>query len=153
MYWGSLTSMSELTARLREKGLRSTPHRRAVLHALAERPHVTAAEVAAEVGRMASGPGAVAELSRQGLYNVLEDLGRVGLVRSIEPAGSATLFELQTGDNHHHAVCRSCGAVQDVPCSIGSAPCMDMPSPAGFEPDEAEVVWWGRCAACAAAGS
>jgi Fur family ferric uptake transcriptional regulator len=144
--------MSDLTALLRSKGLRSTPHRRAVLHALAENPHVTAVEVAAAVGKLASGPGAVSELSRQGLYNVLEDLGRVGLVRSIEPAGSATLFELQHGDNHHHAICRSCGAVQDVPCSLGSAPCLDAPSGGGFVPDEAEVVWWGRCAACAAAG-
>jgi Fur family transcriptional regulator, stress-responsive regulator len=142
--------MSDLTALLRERGLRSTPHRRAVLHALADQPHVTANEVAAAVARMASGPGAVSELSRQGLYNVLEDLGRVGLVRSIEPAGSPTLFELQTGDNHHHAICRACGAVLDVPCSIGHAPCLDAPAPRGFVPDEAEIVFWGRCAPCAA---
>ncbi|SDG45237.1 Fur family transcriptional regulator [Pseudonocardia oroxyli] len=141
--------MSDLTALLRERGLRSTPHRRAVLYALAERPHVTANEVASAVARTASGPGAVTELSRQGLYNVLEDLRRVGLVRSIEPAGSPALFELQAGDNHHHAICRSCGAVQDVPCSIGAAPCLDAPSVGGFVPDEAEIVFWGRCAACA----
>jgi Fur family ferric uptake transcriptional regulator len=143
--------VSDLAALLREKGLRSTPHRRAVLHALAEHPHVTAVEVAAAVAREASGPGAVSELSRQGLYNVLEDLTRVGLVRSIEPAGSATRFELQHGDNHHHAVCRVCGAVQDVPCLTGVAPCLHADTPPGFVPDEAEVVFWGRCAACAVA--
>jgi Fur family ferric uptake transcriptional regulator len=144
--------VDDFTAQLREKGLRSTPHRRAVLHALADRPHATAVEVAEVVARAgaAAGPAAVSELSRQGLYNVLEDLRRVGLVRSIEPAGSATRFELQHGDNHHHLVCRVCGRVKDVPCAVGSAPCLDAGHQEGFEVDEAELVFWGRCAECAA---
>ncbi|MCW0213240.1 MAG: transcriptional repressor [Pseudonocardia sp.] len=143
--------MADLVALLRDKGLRSTPHRRAVLSALAQNPHLTVAQVGEEVTRAGSsgGPSAVTELSRQGLYNVLEDLRRVGLVRSIEPAGSPALFELQHGDNHHHAVCRSCGSVRDVPCAVGDTPCLE-PSAAGdgFVVDEAEVVWWGLCAGC-----
>jgi len=144
--------MDEWTNLLRERGLRSTPHRRAVLVALAEHSHATALEVAAAVGRagVAAGPAAVTELSRQGLYNVLEDLRRVGLVRSIEPAGSAARFELQHGDNHHHLVCRTCGGVRDVPCAVGAAPCL-VPSEQGdFVIEEAEVVWWGQCGECAA---
>ncbi|MDN5915067.1 MAG: transcriptional repressor [Pseudonocardia sp.] len=144
--------MTDLTALLRGRGLRSTPHRRAVLLALADHPHSTATDVGDVVTRMgsAAGPAAVAELSRQGLYNVLEDLRRVGLVRSIEPAGSPALFELQHGDNHHHLVCRSCGAVRDVACALGAAPCLEPSERGDFRVEEAEVVWWGLCGRCAA---
>jgi Fur family transcriptional regulator, stress-responsive regulator len=145
--------MDEWTTRLREKGLRSTPHRRAVLAALGEHSHATVIEVAEAVARMgaAAGPAAVSELSRQGLYNVLEDLRRVDLVRSIEPAGSSVRFELQHGDNHHHLVCRTCGTVRDVPCATGTAPCLTPPTQDDFVVDEAEVVFWGTCGACSAA--
>ena len=127
---------------LRRSGLRNTAQRRAVLAVLAAHPHATAADVATGL--------AADELSRQGLYNVLDDLTRVGLVRRIEPAGSATRYELRVGDNHHHLVCRSCGAVEDVACALGDAPCLD-PSevPRGFAVDEAEVTWWGLCGPCA----
>ncbi|GAA1873611.1 fur family transcriptional regulator FurA3 [Pseudonocardia ailaonensis] len=144
--------MDDPTTLLRAKGLRSTPHRRAVLAALRERSHATVVEVAEDVARLgaAAGPAAVSELSRQGLYNVLEDLRRVDLVRSIEPAGSPTRFELQHGDNHHHLVCRVCGTVRDVPCATGTAPCLTPSDQADFVIDEAEVLWWGTCGACAA---
>lgn len=135
---------------LRDKGLRSTPQRRAVLHAIAGKAHVTAADIAATVASAGSAPGSVAvgELSRQGLYNILDDLRRVGLVRVIEPAGSPALFELHHGDNHHHMVCRGCGRVRDVPCAVGAAPCLDAGVTEDFTVDEAEVIWWGRCGAC-----
>jgi Fe2+ or Zn2+ uptake regulation protein len=128
---------------LRRTGLRNTVQRRAVLGALAQLPHSTAAQVAAAI------PGV--DLSRQGLYNVLDDLTRAGLVRSIEPAGSAARYELRVGDNHHHVVCRGCGRVEDVPCAVGAAPCLEPSDGQGFAIDEAEVTWWGRCAECARA--
>lgn len=136
--------MDRFRAQLREQGLRNTPQRRAVLAALAAHPHAAATDVAAAVAQT------VGELSRQGLYNVLDDLRRAGLVRSIEPAGSPALFELQGGDNHHHFVCRECGQVRDVACAVGAAPCLD-PGAGDFVVDEAEVIWWGRCGECARA--
>jgi Fur family ferric uptake transcriptional regulator len=130
---------------LRRTGLRNTAQRRAVLGALADRPHATAADVAASLRAVG--------LSRQGLYNILDDLTRVGLVRCIEPAGSATRYELRVGDNHHHVVCRSCGRVEDVACAVGAAPCLEPSQDSGFAIDEAEVTWWGTCAECAASPS
>jgi Fe2+ or Zn2+ uptake regulation protein len=132
-------------AELRASGLRVTSRRQAVLAVLADRPHVTAAQVAAELAEDAQ----PATLSRQGLYNILDDLTRVGLVRCIEPAGSAARYELSGGDNHHHLVCRSCGRVEDVACAVGEAPCLTPVETAGFVVDEAEVTWWGLCAECA----
>ncbi|WP_425840944.1 Fur family transcriptional regulator [Streptomyces fractus] len=135
---------------LKRKGLRSTAQRRAVLAALQGRPHVSAAELEERIAR--SGPeGSSAGLSRQGLYNVLEDLTRVRLVRCIEPAGSPARFEVRVGDNHHHMVCRSCGRIEDVDCAVGAAPCLEPARDSGFTVDEAEVTWWGRCADCRSA--
>ncbi|MGY0489330.1 Fur family transcriptional regulator [Streptomyces sp. WG-D5] len=128
---------------LRRKGLRSTAQRRAVLAALQGRPHSTAAELEERIedGR----------LSRQGLYNVLDDLTRAHLIRCVEPAGSPARFELRVGDNHHHLVCRVCGRIEDVDCAVGAAPCLDPIEERGFTVDEAEVTWWGRCADCRSA--
>jgi len=74
----------------------------------------------------------------------------VGLLRRIEPAGSPARYETRVGDNHHHVVCRTCGAAQDIDCVIGAAPCLEADDGAGFLIDEAEVTFWGLCPACQA---
>jgi len=133
-------------ALLRAAGLRVTTPRVAVLTALAGMPHATADEIARQVRRT------LGSVSTQAVYDVLHACVGAGLVRRIEPAGSPARFETRTGDNHHHLVCRRCGAVADVDCAVGAAPCLDPGDTGGFEVDEAEVVFWGTCAACRAAG-
>ena len=91
------------------------------------------------------------DVSHQTVYDALGALTAVGLVRRIQPAGSVARYESRVGDNHHHVVCRSCGAVADVDCAVGEAPCLTAADDAGYQIDEAEVVYWGRCPACAAA--
>jgi Fur family ferric uptake transcriptional regulator len=88
------------------------------------------------------------EVSRQAVYDVLRALTEVGLVRRIQPAGSVARYEARTGDNHHHAVCRSCGAIADVDCTAGPAPCLTASDDHGFSVDEAAIIYWGHCAAC-----
>ncbi|WP_326834419.1 Fur family transcriptional regulator [Amycolatopsis rhabdoformis] len=136
--------MDDFAVQLKRTGLRNTAQRRAVLGAVRDHPHATAAEIAAVVEAGAGG------LSRQGLYNVLDDLVGVGLLRALEPAGSPARFEFDRHDNHHHLVCRACGRIEDVACAVGEVPCLDPSSAAGFTIDEAEVTWWGLCAECAA---
>lgn len=138
--------MEEPAELLKRKGLRSTSQRRAVLVALQGFPHSTAAEIEARIG--ADGEGAPSRMSRQGLYNVLDDLTGAHLIRCIEPAGSPTRYELRVGDNHHHVACRKCGAIEDVDCVVGAAPCLSPQDGKGFLIDEAEVTWWGLCARC-----
>ena len=131
---------------LRTAGLRSTAPRRAVVRVLGDHPHQTAAGVA---GLLAA---AGARVSRQSLHNVLEDLTRTGVVRSIQPLGSAPRYETQVADNHHHLVCRGCGEVVDVPCAAGRPPCLAPASAPGFPVvDHADITWWGLCAGCAPA--
>ena len=141
------TSDHEPGTLLRGAGLRVTAPRVAVLKVLAVHPHSTADEIAAHVR------DALGSVSTQAVYDVLRALVGVGLVRRIEPAGSPALYETRTGDNHHHLVCRTCGAVVDVDCVIGEAPCLEPSDLAGFTVDEAEVLFWGRCAECRGNGN
>jgi len=133
-------------ARLRAAGLRVTAPRQAVLGVLGEHPHSTADAVASAARRR------LGSVSTQAVYDVLAACVDAGLVRRIEPAGSAARYETRTGDNHHHVVCRSCGATADVDCVVGEAPCLRPSDTGGFVVDEAEVVFWGTCPSCAARG-
>jgi len=77
-------------------------------------------------------------------------LAAAGLARRVEPAGSPARYEARAGDNHHHVVCRGCGAIADVDCAVGGAPCLEPAAHDGFVIDEAEVTYWGLCPACQA---
>ena len=130
------------THQLRSAGLRVTRPRLAVLDVLATHPHADADTV------VTAARDAHPSLSPQAVYGVLKALVDTGLARRIEPAGAPALFELRVGDNHHHVVCRSCGAIGDVDCAVGAAPCLSASNDQGFVIDEAEVVYWGRCPDC-----
>lgn len=127
---------------LRTVGLRVTRPRLSVLQVLAERPHADVDTIVTAARTLHP------TVSPQAVYGVLEALVSGGLARRIEPAGAPALFELRVGDNHHHLVCRSCGAVADVDCTVGAAPCLTPSDTAGFVVDEAEVVFWGLCRDC-----
>jgi len=131
--------------RIRSAGLRVTDSRRAVLEALGIRPHASADELFAVVAV------SVPNTSLQSVYNALGDFVDAGLVRRIEPAGRPGLFELRVADNHHHLICSGCGAVEDVDCVVGAAPCLSPSDAHGYAVQVAEVTFWGMCPACAAA--
>lgn len=132
---------------LRDVALRVTRPRLAVLEAVHARPHADTETVIAVARAL------LPEVSHQAVYDSLHTLTEVGLVRSIKPAGSVTRYETRTGDNHHHAVCRSCGAITDVDCAVGHVPCLTASDPHGFVIDEAEVLYWGLCPDCSTARS
>ena len=132
------------TELLRESGLRITAPRVTVLRVLADRPHAAADAI---IGAVRAELGAV---STQGVYDVLRVCSDVGIVRRIQPAGGPARYELRVGDNHHHLVCRGCGAVSDVDGAVGEAPCLAPSDHVGFDVDEAEVVFWGSCPDCRA---
>ena len=137
----SASSGADLEQALRGAALRVTRPRLAVLTAVHEHPH---ADTETVIGAARASLG---ELSHQAVYDVLRALTTAGLVRRIQPRGSLARYEARVGDNHHHAVCRSCGAISDVDCVVGHAPCLT-PDGSTFEVDEAEVVFWGRCPEC-----
>jgi len=131
-------------ALLRERGLRVTGSRLAVLRALAGHAHATADDVVRAVR------ADLGSVSVQAVYDCLHALTAAGLLRRMEPAGHPARYERRTGDNHHHVVCRSCGAVADVDCAVGEAPCLTPVASHGFAVDLAEVTFWGLCPDCAA---
>lgn len=132
---------------LRGAALRVTRPRVAVLTAVYEHPH---ADTDSIIGVVREDLGAV---SKQAVYDVLRALNAAGLVRRIEPSGSVARYESRVADNHHHVVCRSCGAIADVDCAVGDTPCLTASDDHGYSIDEAEVVYWGLCTVCSTARS
>ncbi|ALG84869.1 Fur family transcriptional regulator [Gordonia phthalatica] len=132
------------TADIRDAGLRVTRPRLAVMAAVDAHPHAETEAVLAAVREELPG------VSRQAVYDVLHALTDAGLIRRIQPSGHVSLYETRIADNHHHLVCRVCGDVRDVDCAVGEAPCLEAVDDHGFRIDEAEVIYWGVCPACAA---
>ena len=137
-----MPTRSEIEHLLRGANLRVTRPRVAVLAAVYDHPHADTDQL---IGLARADLG---EVSHQAVYDVLRALTRARLVRRIEPAGSNARYESRVGDNHHHVVCRSCGAIADVDCAVGDAPCLTASDNHGYAIDEAEVVYWGQCLEC-----
>ncbi|MEU8894904.1 Fur family transcriptional regulator [Nocardia sp. NPDC048505] len=142
-----MSTNSEFERMLRAAGLRVTAPRLAVLNVVHNQPH---ADTDSILGLVRESLGAV---SHQAVYDVLRALTAAKLLRRIQPMGSVARYETRVGDNHHHVVCRSCGAIADVDCAVGDAPCLTASDNNGFVLDEAEVIYWGVCPDCAASES
>jgi Fur family ferric uptake transcriptional regulator len=140
-----VTSPAQHEHDLREAGLRVTQQRVAVLEAVRHLPHADTDSLISAV-RARTG-----EISHQAVYDVLKALTRAGLVRKIQPLGTVARYESRVGDNHHHVVCRTCGAIADVDCALGDTPCLTASDAGGFVIDEAEVIYWGTCPDCTSA--
>jgi Fur family ferric uptake transcriptional regulator len=136
-----VTTAADFEHRLRGAALRVTRPRLAVLAAVHEHPHADTDSIIQTVRTEL-------DVSHQAVYDVLRALTTAGLLRRIQPTGSVARYESRVGDNHHHVVCRSCGAIEDVDCAHGSAPCLTASDDHGYVIDEAEVVYWGLCPAC-----
>jgi Fur family ferric uptake transcriptional regulator len=127
---------------LREVALRVTRPRVAVLGAVFAHPHADTDSLIIAARRE------LPDVSHQTVYDALRALTDAGLVRRIQPAGSVARYESRVGDNHHHVVCRSCGAIDDVDCAVGETPCLTASDDRGYVLDEAEVTYWGLCPSC-----
>ena len=143
----SVPTTSDFERMLRGATLRVTRPRLAVLTAVHDHPH---ADTDSIIGVVRKDFG---EVSHQAVYDVLRALTVAGLVRRIQPSGSVARYESRTGDNHHHVVCRSCGAIADIDCAVGTTPCLTASDDHGFAIEEAEVVYWGLCPDCSTASS
>ena len=130
---------------LRKHGLQVTAQRIAVLRAVSRRPHCMADEVTEDVR------AEIGAISRQAVYDALGMLAEKGVIRRIRPAGSPSRYEDRVGDNHHHLICRTCGKTVDVDCAVGDAPRLTAAAAAGYQIDEAEVIYWGTCPDCLSA--
>ena len=127
---------------LRQQGFKVTAQRLAVLRAVSSTPHLTADDVYEVVS------ADIGTISQRAVYDAVGVLVDMGLLRRIQPAGSPARYEDRVGDNHHHLICRACGRMVDVDCAVGAVPCLTAADDAGYDIDEAEVIYWGRCPAC-----
>lgn len=136
------SATNDFNLKIRAAGLRVTTGRLAVLEILARSPHADVEQVVAALKPRAP------QTSPQAVYSVLNAFVAAGLVRRIEPDGHPGRYELRVDDNHHHLVCSSCGAVVDVDCTQGAAPCLHPEDAAGYVIDTAEITFWGICPTC-----
>ena len=127
---------------LRQHSVQVTAQRLAIMRAVTAHPHATADELTDDVRAV------IGTISRQAVYDSLGVLVEKNLIRRIQPAGSAARYEDRVGDNHHHLICRACGNTFDIDCAVGDVPCLTASDDHGFEIDEAEVIYWGRCPSC-----
>jgi Fe2+ or Zn2+ uptake regulation protein len=143
---GRVSSAPDYAEQLRMADLRVTRPRVAVLEVVRDHPHADTDTIYSTVRQ------GLPDVSRQAVYDVLNALTAVGLVRRIQPSGLVARYESRVGDNHHHVVCRSCGVIADIDCAVGDAPCLtpsdDEKILDGFVLDEAEVIYWGMCPDC-----
>ena len=142
-----MTTTTDAEQMLREASLRVTRPRLAVLTAVYDHPHADTEAIIGVVRRE------LGEVSTQAVYDVLRALTTAGLIRRIEPAGSVPRYESRVGDNHHHVVCRGCGAIADVDCAVDNTPCLTASQDHGYTIDEAEVTYWGLCPNCSPAST
>ena len=138
-----MTAAADPATRLRQHGVQVTAQRLAVLRVVSDQPHSTAAEIDALVRTE------IGAVSRQAVYDALGVLTDRAIIRRIQPAGSPARYEGRVGDNHHHLICRVCNRMVDVDCAVGVAPCLTAADDLGYQVDEAEVIYWGRCPDCA----
>lgn len=137
-----MTTRGDAEQQLRSASLRVTRPRVAVLDVVDAHPHADTDSIFTAVRET------LPDVSRQAVYDVLGALSASGLVRKIQPTGSVARYESRVGDNHHHVVCRVCGAIADVDCAVGDSPCLHASDDNGFVIDEAEVIYWGTCPDC-----
>ena len=147
LQWLVVTKTAQFEELLRASDLRVTRPRLAVLDAVYAHPHADTASIIGFVREDEAG------VSHQTVYNALNALTVAGLLRQIQPPGSVPRYESRVADNHHHLVCRVCGAIEDVECAVGDAPCLAASEDHGYAVDEAEVVYWGTCPECADSAS
>jgi Fe2+ or Zn2+ uptake regulation protein len=141
-----LITMSDPVDLLRKLKIPVTAQRISVLRAVAKKPHSPADTIVKIVQKD------IGAISRQAVYDALGMLVEKGLLRRIQPAGSPALYEDRVDDNHHHLICRNCGKTVDVACAVGEVPCLTASDEAGFQVDEAEVIYWGTCPDCLQTG-
>jgi Fur family transcriptional regulator, stress-responsive regulator len=140
-----VATISDFQQMLRGAALRVTRPRVAVLSAVYAHPHADTDSIIGAVRRD------LPKVSHQAVYDSLHALTAAGLVRRIQPSGSVARYESRVGDNHHHVVCRSCGAIADADCAVSEAPCLTASDDRGYSIDEAEVIYWGLCPGCSTA--
>jgi Fe2+ or Zn2+ uptake regulation protein len=132
----------ELKCAVRERGLRVTPQRILIHRALRDLGrHATAEEVLER---------ASAELPNASLptvYAALELFEELGAARRVTAGPGAALWDPRA-DDHHHLVCRSCGAVEDLDAPVATDRVMRAARRRGFRPDRSELIVSGLCPRC-----
>lgn len=135
----------ELTARFRATGRKVTAQRQCVFRVLqgdASHPSAEAVHAAAR--------SEVETISLKTVYQTLHDLAELGEITALDVGTGMVRFDPNVEEPHHHLVCRVCGKVRDLAIDFPELAVPDGEAQ-GFELEEPEIVFRGRCPECRAA--
>jgi len=137
-----MSCSSEYASQLRARGFRMTPQRLAILHVLHhEGTHLTPGEVYKKA--LDELPG----LTEPTVYRTLEFLADNGLVRPSYTNSGHITYEI-AGDEHHHMVCRNCGAEIEVEHTLLESLYRLLETTSGYRSINSHVTFFGLCPNC-----
>ena len=138
----NMAAHEEIRTALRGHGLRVTPQRLAVFGALRDLGrHATAEEVLARVAPR------LPNASLPTVYAALELFEELDIAHRVA-AGSATALWDPRPERHHHLICRSCRAVEDLDVRIDAGTALRAARRRGFRPEGSELIVSGLCERC-----
>ena len=139
-----MQSTAKIVELFRQKGLRITPQRRAILELLTQDDsHPTAEEIYQRV--LAVMP----DVSRTTVYNTIHELLNLGELVEVEELGKAGTRYDTHGGNHHHLFCLRCRTLRDIDRDFAG---LDLApeEAAGYQIVRRQVTFYGYCANCQA---
>jgi Fur family transcriptional regulator, ferric uptake regulator len=141
---GQIMSCEEdAVAILRESGHKLTPQRLLVVSALRHAAgHVTAAQVLEQVQR------SYPYVDVSTVYRTMSVLKELHLVTETDMGSGELAYEWAAGEPHHHLICRSCGAVQQLDHIALDHLTQTIEREHRFRADIAHIAIFGLCSDC-----
>ena len=135
-----MSCISQHTQTLRAHGYRMTPQRLSILQALHGAGHLSPAQIYERVHQTG--------MTETTVYRTLEFLAGNGVVNPTQVGGGHLAYEL-VGHDHHHLVCRACGAELNLePDSLQEA-ISQLEHQTGYQIDAGHLTFFGLCPECA----
>ena len=107
-----------------------------------EHRYLSAAEVHALLKKGRS------KVSLSTVYRTLDMLESKGEASwRLDSRGETTYVSCEP-THHHHAICKKCGRVDEIACEAIERLAKDLSSHHGFELDDHDMEFLGRCASC-----
>lgn len=135
--------MESLRYRLKDKKMRMTPQRLAVLEYIyTAKTHPTVQEIYRALLPQFE------KLSLATVYNNLKALVQLGYVVEMTYGDSATRYDYKQDDNHYHAICEQCGTVLDFPFEPLNDLAKQLEESYGFKVTSQRLEAFGLCKDC-----
>ena len=138
-----MKEQSSLISYLKDRGYRLTPQRAIIIQAIEELAgHITAEQIFEIVQQKSP------YISLATIYRTLDLLKELGLITGSNLGTTTTYYALRGHGPHHHAVCRRCNKLIELPCGLFDPIVEKLCSDYDFAVDANHMIIFGWCQAC-----